>query len=112
MSGIVFFATQQRDAVVSFYRDVVGASVWLEQPDCTILDYEGFRVGFCERDHTDTDGIVTFVSETRAGVEDAYERVGDAAVEPPAYNDTYEIYQCFAEDPDGRTVEFQTFEHD
>ncbi|MFC7058460.1 VOC family protein [Halovenus salina] len=112
MSGIVFFSTEQREAVVDFYIERVGATVWLEQPDCTILDYDGFRFGFCERATTDDCGTLTFVYDDKAGVDEAHEAVGDAATEQPHENETYEIYQFFAEDPDGRTAEFQTFLHD
>jgi hypothetical protein len=110
MSGIVFFATENRDAVVEFYRGTVGADVWLEQPDCTILEYDGFRFGFCTRDHTDDCGTLTFVYDSRAAVDRMHEAVGDAAREEPHGNDTYDIYQFFADDPDGRTAEFQVFE--
>ncbi len=111
MDGIVFFGTERHDEVVEFYRDL-GAEVWLEQPDCTILRAGGFRVGFCAREDVDTDGIVTFVFEDRAGVDDAYAGLEDLADDPPRYNGTYEVYQFFAEDPEARTVEFQTFEHE
>jgi hypothetical protein len=109
MGGIVFFRTERLDDVVSFYTDVVGASVWLEQPDCTILSRDGFRFGFCARDSTDACGILTFVSETRAEVDEMHRRVGDAATDSPRVNETYDIYQFFATDPDGREVEFQAF---
>jgi hypothetical protein len=112
MSGIVFFSTENRDEVVDFYTETVGADVWLEQPDCTILESDGFRFGFCAREKTDRCGILTFVSEDRAGVDEMYDAVGDAAREEPHENETYEIYQFFASDPDGRTAEFQTFLHD
>jgi hypothetical protein len=112
MSGIVFFRTQNHDEVVDFYTRTVGAEVWLEQPNCTILDHGGFRFGFCDRETTDDCGIVTFVYDDRAGVDEMYEVVGDAARGEPVENDTYRIYQFFADDPDGRAVEFQTFLHD
>lgn len=117
MSGIVFFATEQHDAVVDFYVDIVGADVWLEQPGCTILEYADgdaapFRFGFCERDHTDDCGILTFVYDDKAAVDRMHDRVGDAARETPHENEQYRIYQFFADDPDGRTAEFQTFLHD
>ncbi len=111
MSGIVFFSTEQREAVVEFYTETVGAERWLEQPDCTILEFDGFRFGFCQREQTDDCGILTFVYEDRAGVDEMYDTVGDAALESPHENETYDIYQFFAEDPDGRLAEFQTFEH-
>jgi hypothetical protein len=117
MSGIVFFSTEQREAVVEFYTETVGAEVWLDQPDCTILDYDGFRFGFCQRETTDDCGILTFVSDDRAGVDEMHEAIerseGEArAIEEPHENEKYDIYQFFAEDPDGRTAEFQTFLHD
>jgi hypothetical protein len=111
MSGIVFFRTEHLDDVVEFYTGTVGAAVWLEQPDCTILEHDGFRVGFCARDATDDCGVVTFVYDDRDAVDEMYEAVGDAARESPHENATYDIYQFFADDPDGRTVEFQTFLH-
>lgn len=112
MGGIVFFRTANHDPVVDFYTAVVGAEVWLEQPGCTILDYDGFRFGFCEAEESETCGILTFVFEGREGVDRMHERVGDAADEAPHENETYDIYQFFATDPDGRTAEFQTFRHE
>jgi len=110
MDGIVFFGTERHDEVVAFYRDL-GADVWLEQPDCTILRVGDFRFGFCARETADTEGTVTLVFENRDGVDDAYEGTAGHADCEPRYNDTYGIYQFFAEDPEERTVEFQTFEH-
>lgn len=107
--GIVFFGTERRATVVAFYTDVVGASVWLKQPDCTILSFAGFRFGFCDRDRTDDCGTVTFVFADRAGVDAAHDRLSAVARERPHENERYGIYQFFAEDPDGRTVECQAF---
>jgi hypothetical protein len=112
VSGLVFFRTANHDRVVEWYTETVGATVWLEQPGCTILAYEGFRFGFCEAEETETEGILTFVTDDRAGVDAFHERVGDAAREDPHVNEPYEIYQFFADDPDGRTAEFQTFLHE
>ncbi|SFL09062.1 hypothetical protein SAMN04487950_2393 [Halogranum rubrum] len=110
MPGIVFFATENHDAVVDFYTTVVGAETWLEQPDCTILKHDNLLFGFCARDHTDDGGTVTFVYDARDAVDAMHERVGDAAREEPHLNEKYDIYQFFADDPDGRAVEFQVFE--
>jgi len=111
MNGIVFFGTGDLGRVVSFYRESVDADVWLDQGDCTILDHGGFRFGFCERPTTDTCGILTFSYADRAAVDERYERLGDSARDPPAVEEDYDIYHCFADDPDGRTVEVQTFLH-
>ncbi|MHB9288346.1 VOC family protein [Halobacteriales archaeon Cl-PHB] len=112
MSGIVFFATTDLARVVEFYTERLDATVWLEQPDCTILAHDEFRFGFCERAEADTCGVLTFYDADRAGVDDRYDRLADVAEGPPVYNETYDIYQFFATDPDGRTVECQTFCHD
>ncbi len=111
MSGIVFFRTQNHDAVVEFYRDRLDATRWLDQPGCTILEHGDFRFGFCDRDQTETCGILTFYYDDRAAVDAVHETLADVARGPPAYNERYDIYQFFADDPDGRTVEVQTFEH-
>jgi catechol 2,3-dioxygenase-like lactoylglutathione lyase family enzyme len=110
--GIVFFRTGRLATVVEFYRTRLGATVWREQPDCTILEYEGFHVGFCDRADPETAGILTFVVPDRDAVDAAHERLGDAATETPHLNETYGIYQFFSRDPEGRRVEVQCFESD
>jgi hypothetical protein len=112
MTGIVFFGTERPDEVVAFYTETVGADVWLEQPDCTILEHGDFRFGFCEREETENCGTVTFVYDDREAVDEMHAAVGDAARERPQENERYQIYQFFADDPDGRTAEFQTFLHE
>jgi len=67
--------------------------------------------GFRDGADAGTDGIVTVVVEDRAAVDDCYEDLRDVARGPPAINDDFDIYQFFADDPDGRTVEVQTFLH-
>ena len=120
MSGIVFYGTENRGGVVDFYREELRAETWLEQPDCTILRYDNFLFGFCDRDETETCGTLTFVYPDRDAVDEVRERLAEAsdrrdaasapsAVEDPRENERYDIYQCFAEDPDGRTVECQAF---
>ncbi|MFB6151747.1 MAG: VOC family protein [Haloarculaceae archaeon] len=111
MSGIVFFRTADEDRVVEFYRERVGAELWLDQDGCTILRHGDFKFGFCGRDATDDCGIVTFYYGDRAAVDERYDALADRARGPPEVNEQYEIYQFFAEDPDGRPVEFQTFLH-
>ena len=111
MTGIAFFASGAHDEVVAFYRERLGAEVWLEQPGCTILQYDNMLFGFCEREAPDTDGILTFVVEDRGAVDERHDDLADVARERPHENERYELYQFFADDPEGRTVEVQTFLH-
>ncbi|WP_435074886.1 VOC family protein [Halorubrum sp. HHNYT27] len=120
MPGIVFYGTGNRGGVVDCYREVLDAETRLEQPDCTILRYDNLLFGFCDRDVTETCGTLTFVYPDRDAVDAVRERLAESsrrrdeasaprAVEAPRENERYDIYQFFAEDPDGRTVECQTF---
>lgn len=111
MSGIVFFGTRALDGVVAFYVDRLGATVWLEQPDCTVLKYDNQLLGFCDREAAETMGTITFVVEDPAAVDALHDELADVARGPPRENERYEIYQFFADDPEGRTVEVQTFLH-
>jgi catechol 2,3-dioxygenase-like lactoylglutathione lyase family enzyme len=110
MDGITFFRTADREAVVAFYVERLDCAVWREQPDCTILTSGEYALGFCERDPPETEGCLTFLREDRAGVDELYDRLEDVADAAPRFNETYDIYQFFADDPEGRTVEVQTFE--
>jgi len=112
MSGIIFFRTQERSQVVDWYLENFDVEVWLEQTGCTILAFDEFRFGFCDGDETETEGILTFVYDTGGEVDEVHQRLGDAVREEPHKNEQYQIYQFFADDPDGRTVEIQTFRHD
>ncbi|QSG09101.1 VOC family protein [Halapricum desulfuricans] len=112
MSGIVFFGTADLEGIIEFYEQRLGFERWLEQPECTILEYGNLLVGFCEREQAETDGVVTVVEETRAAVDDRYDELTDVADEPPSENEPYRIYNFFGTDPDGRAFEVQTFLHD
>jgi hypothetical protein len=111
VSGITFFGSRAHDDVVSFYVDRLGAEVWLEQPDCTVLQYDNMLFGFCDRPDAESDCTITFVVPDRAAVDALHEELADVARGDPEENERYEIYQFFADDPEGRAVEVQTFLH-
>ena len=112
MSGIVFFRTERRAEVTEFYTDRLGFDRWLEQDGgCTILQHGNLLIGFCDAETTDTEGIVTIVLEGQAAVDDLHQELSDVANGPPEANEDFDIYQFFADDPDGRTVEVQAFRH-
>ncbi|GAB3679954.1 hypothetical protein GCM10028857_01980 [Salinarchaeum chitinilyticum] len=112
MSGIVFFRTDRRDEVVEFYVERLDFDRWLEQDGgCTIFEYDNLLVGFCDGAPADTDGVVTVVLDDEAAVDARYSELSDVAHGPPETNEDFEIYQFFVDDPDGRTLEVQTFRH-
>ena len=113
MSGIVFFRSANRDRVVEWYVSQIGFDRWLEQEGgCTILQCGNLRVGFCDAEYTETDGILTVVVESRQAVDERYEQLKSFAEDSPTVNEAFDIYHFFMHDPDGRTIEIQTFLHE
>ncbi len=112
MSGIVFLRTRDLAGMRAFYMDRVGCELWLDPHDVLIFRHGNLLIGFCDREDVDTQGMITFYFETRAEVDTMYERFGDQAKAAPVHNERYDIYHFFIEDPEGRAVEFQRFEHE
>lgn len=111
MSGIVFWRTRQLEEVREFYTARAGMTVWLEQADCVVLKHGNLLVGFCAREEADTAGLVTIFYRSRTEVDEAFARFREGADGPPRANPKYGIYHFFTKDPDGRGVEFQSFDH-
>ncbi len=109
MSGIVFFRTKQLEVIKQFYTNELGCGLWLDQKGCAIMQHGNMLVGFCENSGG-TDGLITFFFDERARVDDVYAKVKDTAEGKPAANKKYGIYQFFARDPEGRRLEFQSFD--
>jgi len=109
MPGIVFLSTERLREIVDFYTSRLGMEVWLEQEDCTILQYDNLFLGFCQRETANTEGIITFWFETNREVEERYEDLMDLAEGPPAENAKYRIFHFFLRDPEGRKLEVQRF---
>ena len=95
--------------LTEFYTHRVGAELWMDQTDCRIFRHGHFLFGFCQREDSETCGILTFVYPDRAGVDRMYERFRDEAFGESKDNPRYPIYNFFARDPEGGTIEFQLF---
>ncbi len=111
MAGIIFLRTENLDETIQFYTERLGMIVWLEQKGCTILNHGNLLLGFCQKDVCETEGVLTFFSETKEDVDRMYCELQDIATTSPEKNDIYNIYQFYATDPEGRTLEFQSFLH-
>jgi predicted lactoylglutathione lyase len=109
IGGIVFFRTENLTEVSEFYTDRIGCSLWLDQGGCRILKFHNMLFGLCQRDTTDREGMITFVYASREDVDRMHQELSDRAQGPVKDNENYRIYHFFAEDPDGRAIEFQFF---
>ena len=115
LGGLVFLKTADRISIVDFYTRRLGMTVWLEQPNITILNHGNMILGFHQiqnsDDQPDLQGMYTFVYPSREHVDDIYSNLEDIADGKPRHNERYSIYQFFAQDPEGRNLEFQAFLH-
>jgi len=112
LGGLVFLKTGKRAQLIDFYKNMIGMSVWLEQPNITILSHGNMILGFHQSDEPpDLQGMYTFVYPSRGAVDEMYRKLKDTADAKPRDNERYSIYQFFAADPEGRKLEFQAFLH-
>jgi nitroreductase len=111
MSGIVFFKTRELEKIKSFYMNMIGCDLWLDQGTCIILQHGNFLAGFCSAEEADTQGILTYFYPSPENVDTMYQKIKLRADAPPRTNSKFRIYQFFARDPEGRTLEFQYFQH-
>jgi hypothetical protein len=111
LAGIVFFRTARLEEIVDFYVNDIGMHIWLEQEDCTILSHGNLLLGFCHRDIAEVEGMITFFYPGEEDVNTMHKMLEHIATSEPVINERYQIYQFFAEDPEGRALEFQAFLH-
>lgn len=109
MNGIIFLKTKSLKEIISFYFHELNMSVWLKQEDCTILQKGNLLLGFCQRDSLDTQGMITFFTDSREEVDNLYEKLKDISDSSPKMNEKYGLYHFFARDPEGRVIEIQWF---
>ncbi len=111
MSGILFNRSRDVEGTVEFYTQNIGASVWLDQKQCIILQHGNLLFSFCRSEKIDAFGCITFFYHTKEEVDSMYEKLKDVATSEPQVNQQFNIYNFFAKDPEGRTIEFQVFNH-
>ena len=110
--GIVFYATEQLDSVADFYMNEVGCELWLVQGVCKFLEHGNMLFGFCKSDHVDKESVITFFYPQKKQVDEMYKKMENIAEEKPKMNPRFNIYHFYARDPEGRSIEFQYFDHE
>jgi hypothetical protein len=110
-SGIIFLSTTKLDEIKDFYMEEVGCQLWLDQGSCLIFRYGNLLLGFCKGKEADLGGTITFFYPGKKDVDRMYEMFKEKAKSQPKENPKYRIYHFYAQDPEGRAVEFQCFLH-
>jgi len=109
--GIVFMKSEMPGELKSFYMEKVGAELWLDQGPCQIYKFGNMLFGFCNGQPPSMDGVITFFYPTRKEVDKMYEKLYDIATTSVKMNNKFNIYHFYARDPEGRSIEFQFFNH-
>ncbi len=110
MSGIIYFKTGNLEALKDFYEVRIGCTVWLDKGDSLVYKNGNFLFGFRKGDKAELGGVLTFFYEKIEEVDHLYEVLKSMAVYAPVMNDGHDVYHFFVKDPEGRMVEFQSFD--
>ena len=113
-SSVHFYYTASLSETSTFWEEVVGLPLVLDQGTCRIyrISLDGY-LGFCEKEGVSTtkDGvIITLVTEAVDEVVTKLRTRGLVLEKEPAFNPTFNIYHAFFRDPNGLLIEVQRFE--
>jgi len=98
-----------------FYEKILGFELVVDQGNCRIVraaQEGGGYLGYCERleEKRNSGGIlITLVTQDVDGWYAHLVAMGVRVSDPPANNSEYGIYHFFFKDPDGYTLEIQSF---
>ncbi len=114
--NVIFFGCESLGTIRSFYGDFLQLELDRDQGKCLIYNLPGGdRLGFCEHHPTNTEGkspIITFLCKNKTEVDEVYELFKEKGLKlsgPPVEKSEFAIYNFFSEDPEGHTLEVQTF---
>ena len=110
---ITFCYTPDLERSATFYADVIGLELVLDQGVCRIFRVRGDAyLGCCRREGTPRpDGVIlTLVSEDVDGWYRTLAARGVSFDKPPAHSPDFGIYHCFLRDPAGYLIEIQRFD--
>jgi catechol 2,3-dioxygenase-like lactoylglutathione lyase family enzyme len=117
---ITFLSTPNLAETASFYEQIIGLPLKLDQGTCRIYQVgQTAYLGFCQRETAtaelsarDTHSpILTFVTPAVDEWFEVLSQRGVAFEKPPTTNPRYNIYHCFLRDPNGYLIEIQRFLH-
>ena len=115
---ITFLYCADLQETATFYEELLGLPLVLDQGGCRIVQVAeggGGYLGYCQRmvESKEKPGVIfTLVVEGREEVDSWYGKLKEGEVEipeAPRLNPDYGIYHFFFQDPNGYTLEVQSF---
>ena len=117
-SFITFLRTDDLEKTTEFYQDIMNCQLVVDQGVCRIFQItKESYVGFCVHEFLEKESenvCLTFVCSSKEEVDKTYEFLMNRDVklrEAPKENKRFNIYNFFASDPNGITIEVQYFLH-
>ena len=112
-SQITFFSTRDLALVRSFYGNILGLPVTIDQGVCLIFRVaEGAFLGFCTTTAREFEkgALVTLVTDDVDAWASRLHQAGAVCEKEPSPTPSFGIYNCFFRDPEGRMLEIQRFD--
>lgn len=110
---IHFYKVDDLKKAKEFYQNILGFTLYKDQGLCHIYDVFSLgKIGFCTHHPKQKNDAtcITFVYDSKEEVNELYKKLKDLVTcEEPHENKDFGIYQFFAKDPNGLTLEFQVF---
>lgn len=106
---IHFYKAKDLTKTLDFYKSL-GCSLFMTQPNCIVLDSGYGLFGFLQGDiSNDKYSCLSFIVDSKPKVDAYYEKLKQVAISKPCLHANFPLYSCFFKDPNGYTVEVQTF---
>ncbi len=110
---ITFLGTKDLTVTSNFYNNLLGLTLYKDQGVCLIFNINSMsKIGFCEHMpivHVRKSPILTLVTDDVDKEYDRLLKLGIEISEKPLFNQKFNIYHFFFEDPNGYTIEIQKF---
>lgn len=113
LQQVTFFYTQDLTQSASFYEEILGLPLILDQGSCRIYRVcTNAFIGLCENPEVTINPSGVILTLVTPEVNTWYEvliQKGISIEKPPTYNPKYNIEHFFLRDPDGYLIEIQKF---
>ena len=112
--NINFYGTDNLEKTDNFYKKFFDLEIYKDQGQCKIYNIPGAgMIAFCEHMEVltkDKSPIITFLTDNVDEVYEEFKKMDGIKIEnAPVKKENFNIYQFFAKDPNGYTLEIQKF---